>query len=104
LSKLFGVEITHPKIMDMDTTTMNWYFYSWIEDQNEEVEKMKNFGCFVGAFHNPDMARKIQEEKTISSDEEGMNRAMELIKSDEKEKPTGARRRRRVDKRKIKLR
>jgi hypothetical protein len=26
----------------MDEVTLNWYFYNWIEDQEEEVKKNEN--------------------------------------------------------------
>jgi hypothetical protein len=45
----------------MDDITFNWYFYSWLEDREEEVKKMKDFGCFVGAFWNAEMAKKVSE-------------------------------------------
>ena len=57
----------------MDEITKNWYFYNWVEDRTEQGKKMKDFGCFVGAFYNPKMAKAIQEDQkntyNVSDDE-----------------------------------
>lgn len=70
----------------MDEITLHWYFYNWMEDQEEEVNKMKEFGCFVGSFHNYEMAKKIMDKdsgETIHSTEEDMQKAMDYIRNDD---------------------
>lgn len=32
----------------------------WVSKNNDEVKLLKDFGCFVGSFWNPEAARKIQ--------------------------------------------
>ena len=69
----------------MDEITLHWYFYNWIEDQEEEVNKMKEFGCFVGSFHNYEMAKKILDKDnndTVSVSDDDMQKAMEYVKAD----------------------
>lgn len=69
----------------MDEITLHWYFHSWIQDQEEEVEKMKDFGCFVGSFTNSEMARKIMDKNSgsaVSISDDDMDKALEYVKSD----------------------
>ena len=69
----------------MDEITLHWYFYNWIEDQEEEVNKMKEFGCFVGSFYNYEMAKKILDKDnndTVSVSDDDMQKAMEYVKAD----------------------
>lgn len=70
----------------MDEITLHWYFHSWLMDQEEEVEKMKDFGCFVGAFSNSEMARKIMDKdksgNAVSVSDDDMDKALEYVKSD----------------------
>jgi len=57
----------------MDIYEYNWLYASWIQDKEEEANKMKDFGCFVGMFSNPELARKItnaENNTTKLSDEE----------------------------------
>ena len=70
----------------MDEVTLHWYFYNWMEDQEEEVNKMKEFGCFVGSFYNYDRAKQIMDKdsgKDIQSTEEDMQKAMDYIRNDD---------------------
>ncbi len=45
----------------MDEYTKKWFFFSWIEEREEKIKMMKEFGCFVGGFSNPEMAKQIRE-------------------------------------------
>ena len=69
----------------MDEISLHWYFHNWIEDQEEEVNKMKQFGCFVGSFYNHEMAKKIMDKDnndTVSVSDDDMQKAMEYVKAD----------------------
>lgn len=72
----------------MDEYTKMWFFYSWIEDREEKSKLMKDFGCFVGSFYNPEMARKIKdmENKVVDSDEEGFEAATKMVKESMEER------------------
>ena len=61
LCKMLGKTINDKEILEMDDITWNWHYSSWMEDKDEEIKLMRNFGCFVGAFMNPEAARKIQQ-------------------------------------------
>jgi len=48
-------------------------FHSWMADKQEQHEMYHDYGTFVGAFSNPDMAQKIWDSKDpqySSTDEE----------------------------------
>ena len=66
----------------MDDYTYSWLFASWIQNQDDEVEKMKSFGCFVGAFWNPEQARKISGQgiSSYESSDEDFDKTTELIR------------------------
>ena len=72
----------------MDELTLHWYFYNWLEDQEEEVNKMKEFGCFVGSFTNYEMAKKILDKNdsnsgnSVSVSDDDMEKAMEFVMAD----------------------
>lgn len=98
LCERLGCLPTDPRILDMDDYTKMWHFYSWIEEREEKSQLMKDFGCFVGSFHNPEMARKIKEMengKTFESDEEGLDMATKLVEEAAKNKEENSGRRRR---------
>jgi len=84
---MFGKELTDPVIKDMDDITKQWYFYNWLEDQNEEGKKMKDFGCFVGSFTNAEMARKIHgdADKKYELDDEEFEKSLEYVEKSIKE-------------------
>lgn len=66
----------------MDEWLLSWYYAHWIEDQEEEISKMKNFGIFVGAFSNPEMASQIRdsENNTTKVSDEDMDKSLEYMK------------------------
>lgn len=86
----------------MDDYTKMWLFYSWIEEREEKSKLMKDFGCFVGSFYNPEMARKIKEMENgqgYESDEKGLDMATKLVEEASKirqEQNKNSRRRKKI--------
>jgi len=73
---------TDPRILDMDDYTKMWHFYSWIEEKEEKSKFMKDFGCFVGSFSNPEMAKKIKDMengKSFKTTKDGFDFATKLV-------------------------
>ena len=87
---MLGKTINDPEISKMDDITWNWHYESWIEDQEEEMKKMKNFGCFVGAFWNPTAAKKIQSsesgEGSVELSDEDFEATLKFVKDSNIEK------------------
>jgi hypothetical protein len=81
----------------MDEYTKKWFFYSWIERREEKAKFMKDLGCFIGSFSNPEMAKKIRnmENNTYSSDDEGFDQATKFVENSGKVKSKNSNRRRR---------
>ena len=81
---MLGKTIKDKEILEMDDITWNWHYSSWIEDKEEEIKLMRNFGCFVGAFMNPEAARKIQQANddanNVQLSEEEFDAASEFVK------------------------
>jgi hypothetical protein len=98
---MFGRELTDPIIQEMDDVTRQWYFYNWLEDQNEEGKKMKDFGCFIGSFTNAEMARKIHGsdgDKRYDLDDDEFDKSLEFVKEslEKIDKEKGKRKRRKI--------
>ena len=36
-----------------------WLYEGWLHDRELEIEKMRQFGIFVGSFSNPEMAQRL---------------------------------------------
>ncbi len=39
----------------------------WNNKENDKVKLLKDFGCFLGSFWNPEAARKIQSKEDTTS-------------------------------------
>lgn len=91
---MLGKKVNDPEIVDIDELTWAWHYASWLEDEEEKIKLIRNTGCFVGSFFNPEAARKIQdsedEDKNIQISEEDFDKSLEYVKKDiakkEKEK------------------
>lgn len=62
-----------PKIQDLDPVIRLWMFNNWIEDQNDDVELVKNHAYLLGSFWNPEAVKKLTGEgadQYTSTDEE----------------------------------
>ena len=58
-----------------------WMYNSWIQDQEDEHAKLKNYAIFLGAFSNYEMAKNIKqtEESTIKSSDEDFEKSTNVI-------------------------
>lgn len=56
-------------------------YYSWIQDQEDEHKKLKDYAVFLGAFSNYDMAKNIKdsETSTIKSSDEDFEKSVDII-------------------------
>jgi hypothetical protein len=67
-------------------------YESWIDEIDDELKKMRRFGCFVGSFSNPAAARKIQQtednENTRELDDEDYNKSLDYVKNYKDKKNT----------------
>lgn len=93
-----------PIIDDMDPVLRMWMFYNWIEDQNDDVELVKNHAYLLGSFWNPEAVQKLTGGgNTHSSTDEEFEASTKIIEEEkkakeqvkEKESSTTKRRRRR---------
>lgn len=61
-------------IENLDPAVRLWMFYNWVEDQNDDVELVKNHAYLIGSFINPEAVSKLTggagTQKHISTDEE----------------------------------
>ena len=59
-------------IDEMDPVLRLWMFYNWIEDQNDDVELVKNHAYLLGSFWNPEAVQKLTGSGNthLSTDEE----------------------------------
>ena len=89
-------------IENMNPATRMWMFYNWMEDQNDDVELVKNHAYLLGSFWNPEAVKKLtgQSGQTISSTDEEFEQSLELVKQSQAEVPIeskkGKRRRRKI--------
>lgn len=87
----------------MDPVKRLWIFYNWIEDQNDDVELVKNHAYLLGSFSNPEAVRKLtgkDGQKYTSTDEE-FEASTQLILQD-REKEVGLEKGKKKRKRKLK--
>jgi len=73
----------------MDDITYCYLYNSWQQKQEDEMKKMKLFGCFVGSFWNAEMARKIQQEddgnKNRKLSDEEFQKALDYVEKEGEE-------------------
>jgi hypothetical protein len=69
LSKTFGKLPDDEFWDDLNPVLRAFMYNNWVQDQNDEVEVLKNHGYLIGGFINPDMYRKIHNNKEIKSAE-----------------------------------
>ncbi len=72
-----------PIITDMDVYTYNWYYAGWIQNKEDEANKLKDFGTFVGMFSNPELAKKIStaEDHTIEVSDEEFKQSFDYVEN-----------------------
>lgn len=91
-----------PELENMNPILKLWMYENWIEDQNDDVELVKNHAYLVGSFINPEAVRQLTGEgmmTSVSSDEEfeqSLRMVLEDGEREEKEKKTKKRRRRKL--------
>lgn len=73
----------------MDDITYCYLYNSWMQKQEDELKKLKMFGCFVGSFWNGEMARKIQNEddgnKNRKLDDDEFQKTLDYIEKENEE-------------------
>jgi len=73
----------------MDPLIKMWFLECWRGEQEIQADKRRNLGILVGAFTNPEMARKMTEEPITTSDEDFEASTQEFL-DDEKRVKTEA--------------
>lgn len=88
-----------PELENMNPILKVWMYENWLEDQNDDIELVKNHAYLVGSFINPEAVKQITGEgmtKHISSEDE-YNASIRMVEEDrereKKEQPTKRRRR-----------
>ena len=80
---MFNCLPNDPKVTEMNDAVKTWIFYSWIEDRSEQTTLLKNLGCLVGSFWNPEAAKKmlgINDGKDVSVSDEDFEKSIEVVK------------------------
>jgi len=80
---------TDVRILEMDEYTKKWHFYCWLEEREEKAKFMKDLGCFVGSFSNPEMAQKIRDmenSKKYEVDDESYDEATKIVEDSMKQR------------------
>lgn len=72
-----------------------WLYYSWRENQAEEVEFAKNESIFLGSFFNPEAAKKMLDADQIASDDDSLEESWQMVVDDRKRKEATSNRRHR---------
>src|SRR5690606_34065202 len=89
-----------PYFEEMNEWMWMWMYQSWLQDQEDEFKKLKDFSTFVGSFSNPEMAQNIIKRDNpdhIATEQDDETSIENLKKIDELiESTTKPRRRRRV--------
>lgn len=100
---MFGKAPDDPYFEEMDEWTWAWLYQSWIQDQEEEFNKYKDFSLFVGSFSNPEMAQTIarRDNPEYQVSDEDFNKSVKVLEEVDnlisvKNKAESRRRRRRV--------
>ena len=89
----------NPIIDKMDPFLRLWMFYNWIEDQNDDVELVKNHAYLLGSFWNPEAVAKLtgNDENSHKSTDEEFEASTKMIQmeieQEELNKPKRKRRR-----------
>lgn len=87
------------EIEEMDPVMKMWMFYSWIEDNNEQVDLLKHTGYLIGSFIDPQAARQLSNSNKTSVDDEAFEQQAKKIEEEGKkvrqEIKTGKRKRKR---------
>jgi len=91
-----------PVLESMDPVLKLWMFENWLEDQNDDIEIVKNHAYLVGSFINPEAVKQMTGEgstKHISSEEE-FEGSVKMVEQDRiqkaDEKPIKKRRKRKL--------
>lgn len=99
---MFGKAPDDPYFEEMDEWTWIWLYQSWLQDQEDEFNKYKEFSLFIGSFSNPEMAQAISKRdnpdfQVSDEDFEKSVKALEEIDNmiEVKQKVENSRRRRR---------
>lgn len=68
----------------MDPVKKLWMFYNWIEDQNDDVELVKNHAYLLGSFSNPEAVKKLtgKDGQQYTSTDEEFEASTQLVISD----------------------
>ncbi len=86
-----------PVLEDMNPILKLWMFENWLEDQNDEVELVKNHAYLIGSFINPEAVRQLTGEGMVqhmSSDEE-YEQSIKMVMDDGKKDEGSIKKRRR---------
>lgn len=70
-----------PFFEEMNPFIKMWLYESWINEIENEYEKMRQLGILIGSFYNPEAARKIakQENPDYSTTEEEFEQSLQYV-------------------------
>lgn len=79
-----GVTPDDPKIENLNPAVKSWMFYNWIEDQNDDVELVKNHAYLLASFDHPEAVKKLTGEsgQQFTSTDEEFEQSTKLITQD----------------------
>ncbi len=72
-------------IDNMDPVLRMWMFYNWIEDQNDDVELVKNHAYLLASFdHSEEVQRLTGGGNTHTTTDEEFEKSTKMILDDKK--------------------
>lgn len=97
MCKTYKVTPDSPFITEMDPVQKLWMFYSWVEDQKQDLNQLEQHAYLIGGFSNPEMLNKIikNKENSVETDDKDFERSMQMVKESHKEEDKISKRRKR---------
>jgi hypothetical protein len=83
----------------MDDVTKAWMFFNWAEDTSEQNVLLRNQGCLIGSFWNPEAAREIMGEgikKITTTDQEADNAWQFVVNQRENEQKPSKKKKKKI--------
>lgn len=87
LCETFRKNPDDPFIEEMDPFVKSWWYHSWANKIENDLEAYKSVAILIGSFSNPEMAQKIikKERPDIESSDEDFDASFEMVRQSVKE-------------------
>lgn len=79
LCKTFKKLPDDPFITEMNPVHKLFFFFHWLNENNNKYELAKNHAYIIGGFINPEAVKKLLGTGNKTSSDEDMDEAMEMI-------------------------